>query len=265
MLLCIDVGNTNIKFGLFEGDQMRSHWRIATDRERLADEYAMLLLNLITSQGLRSEQISGCAISSVVPPLTEVFGELSQRYLKIDPLILGPETATGIRINTDYPSEVGPDLIVNALAARHLYGAPVIVIGFGTATTFAAISAQGDFEGVAIAPGILSSGDSLFRSTATLPRIALSRPSAAIGKNTIRSLQAGLIFGFAGLVEGLVARIQAELVTIPGSRARVIATGGLAPLIMNETQVIDAVEPNLALVGLRLLYLLNRTPSMDKA
>jgi type III pantothenate kinase len=257
MLLCIDIGNSNIKLGLFEGERMVHHWRIATVRSRLADEYAMLLIDLVRSAGCDLGQISGCAISSVVPDLNEVFTELSERYLSQEALLLGPGVETGIRVNTDYPAEVGSDLIVNALAARYLVGTPAIVIGFGTATTFAAISAQGDFEGVAIAPGIISSSDSLFRSTSTLPRVALARPAAAIGRNTVRSLQAGLVFGFAGLVEGVVTRMQAEL----GGSARVVATGGVAPLIAPETKVIEVVEPHLALIGLRLLYQVNKGPA----
>ncbi len=254
MLLCIDIGNTNIKLGLFEGEQMRCHWRISTDRGRLADEYAMLLINLCASEGIALAEINGCAISSVVPLLTQVFTELARRYLRREPVILGPGTITGMKINTDYPAEVGSDLVMNALGARHLYGAPVIVIGFGTATTFVAVSAQGNLEGVAIAPGVLTSGDSLFRATSTLPQVALARPASAIGKNTVHSLQAGFVFGFAGLVENLVARMQTEL----GGGARVIATGGLAGLIAAETKVIEAVEPNLALIGLRMMYDLNR-------
>ena len=250
MLLTVDIGNTNIKLGLFEGDEMRARWRIATDREKLADEYAMLLLSLLAADGLNPADITGCAISSVVPALTGVFEELSQRYLKQQPKIFGPTTVTGMKVNTDYPAEVGADLVVNAIAARHLYGAPVIVISFGTATTFVAVSAQGDLEGVAIAPGIVTSGESLFRATATLPQVALHRPAVAVGKNTITSLQSGLVFGFAGLVEGLVERIQAEL----GGNAKVVATGGLAPMIAPETPAIDVVEPDLALVGLRLLF-----------
>lgn len=254
MLLCIDIGNTNIKLGLFdENELIRHHWRIATDRSRLADEYAMLILDLLATESLALKDIDGCAISSVVPALTEVFSELAGRYLKVDPVVLKPGSNTGMRIRTDYPAEVGPDLIANAMAARHLFGTPVIVIGFGTATTFFGVSREGDFEGVAIAPGILTSSDSLIRSTATLPQVALSRPPAAIGKNTIHSLQSGLIYGFAGLVKELVARIQNEL----GGDARVIATGGLASLIAPETEVIEAVEPDLALIGLRLLFQLN--------
>ena len=254
MLLCIDIGNTNIKLGLFEGETMRIHWRIATDRANLADEYAVLLLNLFAAEGVEKGDITGCAISSVVPALTSVFSELVRRYFKLDALILAADTVTGMKINTDYPAEVGSDLVMNALAARHLYGTPLIVIGFGTATTFVAISAQGDFEGVAIAPGIVTSGDSLFRATSTLPQVALARPTAAIGKNTIHSMQAGFVFGFTGLVKELVARLQDEL----GGNARVIATGGMSTLIGPETGVIDAIEPYLALIGLRLLYQLNR-------
>lgn len=250
MLLCVDIGNTNIKLGLFEGEDMRAHWRIATERQSMPDEYAVLLTSLLAGRGYALDHIDGCAISSVVPSLTETFGELCQEYLKVQPVVLSAQTDTGMAIRTDYPAEVGPDLIVNALAGKHLYGTPLIVISFGTATAFAAVSSGGDFEGVAIAPGILSSGEALFRSTATLPRVALSRPPNAIGKNTIRSLQAGLVFGFAGLVEKLVGRIQAEL----GGEAKVIATGGLAGLIAPETGVIDAVEPDLALFGLRLVY-----------
>jgi type III pantothenate kinase len=254
MLLCIDIGNTNIKLGLFEGERLCCHWRITTDRSRLADEYAVLLLNLFRLEGLDARDINGCAISSVVPALAQVFSELCQQYFHQEPLIMGPEIKTGIRVNTDFPEEVGSDLVMNALAARHLYGSPVIVIGFGTATTFVAVSSKGDLEGVVIAPGILTSGDNLFRSTATLPQVALSRPASAIGKNTVRSIQSGFIFGFAALVEGLVERIRIEL----GANAKVVATGGLANLIMPETKVIEAVEPTLALTGLRLMYELNR-------
>jgi len=250
MLLCLDIGNTNIKIGVFEGERLRSRWRITTDESRLADEYAMLIGNLFMYEGLKLEMITGCAISSVAPALTDTFTEFSLRYLKLQPLIAGPKMETGMKVNTDYPVEVGPDLIMNAIAARYLYGAPLVVIGFGTATTFVAVSREGDFEGVSIAPGIITAGDSLFRATATLPRVALMRPPAAIGKNTIHSLQAGLVFGFAGMVENLVSRIQGEL----GGGAKVIATGGLAGLIAPETKVIDVVEPDLALVGLRLVW-----------
>ena len=253
MLLCIDIGNTNIKFGLFDKDQMVKRWRISADRTNLADEYAMLLLNLFASEGIEVSRLDGCAVSSVVPALTLVFDEISRRYLKLEPIIVSSETRTGMRINTEYPAEVGPDLIMNALAARHMYGAPVIVVGFGTAISLSAVSASGEFEGVSIAPGIVASAEALFRSAAALPQVALRRPAQAIGKNTIKSLQSGLVFGFAALVDGLVTRIKLEL----GGNPRVIATGGMAELIVPETKAIEAVEPNLALIGLRLVYELN--------
>ncbi|MEN4012065.1 MAG: type III pantothenate kinase [Chloroflexota bacterium] len=255
MLLCIDIGNTNIKLGMFDGGQMCCHWRIATDRNRLVDEYAVLLLNLLATSGLSAKDVHGVVFSSVVPTLTPLFEELSQTYLRQPALILTEGVDVGMRINTHNPAEVGSDLIMNALAARHLYGAPVIVIGFGTATTFSAVSAEGNFEGVAIAPGILTSAESLFRATATLPQVALAHPQAAIGKNTLQSMRSGIVFGFSSLVDGLVERIRQEL----GGNPKVVATGGLAELIAPQTRLIEAVEPNLALIGLRLLYERNRS------
>lgn len=254
MLLCIDIGNTNIKFGLFEGEALRFHWRVATDRTRLADEYAMLLFNLFTVEGIRPADLDGCAVSSVVPVLTQVFEKLVRRYFNCEPVILSPEVDTGIEIQTDYPAEVGSDLIANAVGAKAFYGTPVIVVGFGTATTFSAISKEGAFEGVAIAPGVVTSSESLFRVASALPQVALQRPPASVGKNTIRSLQSGIVFGFAALVDGLVGRIQAEL----GGGAAVVATGGLAHLISGETSVIQHIEPNLTLIGLRLIFERNR-------
>jgi type III pantothenate kinase len=254
MLLCIDIGNTNIKLGLFADGRPRAHWRIATDRARLADEYAMLLLDLFAAERVQAGEVTGCVISSVVPPLTPAFAEISRRYLSQEPVIVGPGIKTGLSIRTDHPAEVGADLIVSAVAARQLYGAPAIVIGFGTATTFGAVSAQGEYLGVAIAPGVATGAEALFRFAAKLPQVELTRPPHAIGKNTIHSMQSGLIFGFAGLVEGLVKRIRAEL----GGQARVVATGGLAELVAAETDMIEIVEPDLTLIGLRLIYEMNR-------
>jgi type III pantothenate kinase len=248
MLLCIDLGNSNIKLGLFDSEKLRFSWRINTNRAALADEYAVLLLNLFEAEQIDPVVITRCAISSVVPGLTQEFIELSRRHLKLEPLVPVTNEIPGLQINTENPSEVGIDLAMNALAARQLFGTPVIIIGLGTATTFTAVSAGGVLEGVAIAPGVLTSANSLFSSTSTLPRIALNRPDFAIGKNTIKSLQSGLVFGFTALIEGVVARIQTEL----GGNAHVVATGGLAPVIAAETNVIQAIEPNLALIGLRL-------------
>ncbi len=255
MLLCIDIGNSNIKLGLFKGEELRYSWRINTNRSSLADEYASLILNLFEAEEIPVEEISGCALSSVVPTLTQEFVDFSKRYLRHQPVIPGPDTRTDVVVNTEYPAEVGSDLIMYALAARQLYGTPVIIVGLGTATTLTAVSKEGALEGVAIAPGIYTSANSLSTSTSALPRIALARPESVIGKNTIKSLQAGLVFGFTALIEGLVKRMQDEL----GSGAHVVATGGLAPVIVNETRVIDSVEPNLALIGLRLMYEMNQT------
>jgi type III pantothenate kinase len=254
MLLCIDVGNTHTKLGLFQGEQILYHWRIATDRGRLPDEYAMLLLSLFAAEKIELSQVSGCCISSVVPALGQVFNELTQRYFRQTPVVVGPGIKTGLRVNTDHPAEVGSDLIVNAVAARQLFGAPVIVIGFGTATTLAGVSGRGEFEGVAIAPGVMTGAEALFRFAAKLPQVELIRPPRALGKNTAHSMQSGLVFGFAGLVEGLVKRAQEEL----GGGARVVATGGLAELIARETSAIEIVEPDLTLIGLRLIHALNR-------
>lgn len=255
MLLCIDIGNTNIKLGLFDGDKLRAHWRIATDRARLADEYAMLLLNLFATERIDINQVNGMAISCVVPPLTAVFAELAKKYLRQTAMIVGHGIKLGLNIRTDHPAEVGTDLIANALAAKTLYGAPVIAIGFGTATTFGAVSAEGNYVGVAIAPGVGTGADALFRFGAKLPQVELSRPPRAVGKNTMHSIQSGVVFGYAGMVEGLVERMRGEL----GENARVIATGGFASLIAAETNVIEVVEPNLTLSGLRLIYELNKS------
>ncbi len=255
MLLCVDIGNTHIKLGLFEAERLAARWRLATDRSRLAEEYAVLLLNLLATEGLAREAIHGCAISSVVPALSQEWAQLSRRYLACEPVIVSPGIKTSMVVNTDYPAEVGSDLIVSAIAGRALYGVPLIVIGFGTATTFSVVSAEGAFEGVAIAPGVGTGAEALFRFAARLPQVELARPPRATGKNTIHSLQAGLVFGFAGLVEGLVKRLRQEW----GENARVVATGGLAELIAAETNVIEAVEPDLTLIGLRLVDGLNRS------
>ncbi len=254
MLLCVDIGNTNIKLGLYKGDELVTHWRIYTDESKLSDEYAVLLLSLFESENVNKDEIDGCAISSVVPELTIAFKDLVKRHLDLDAVIVGSVKRPVIHINADNPKEVGPDLIANAVGAVALYGAPCIVIGFGTATTFSAVSANGDFEGVAIAPGIITAASSLFDAGAMLPAVDIHKPEKVIGKNTILSLQAGLIYGFAGLVEGLVARIKQEL----GGEARVVATGGLANMIADEVTCIDAVEPELTLLGVRIIYEKNK-------
>lgn len=250
MILCIDIGNTNIKLGLYDGEKLVTRWRISTDRAKLSDEYAVVLLSLFESEGIRKTDIHGCAICSVVPELTIAFKHLVRRHLKITPVIVSASAGRAMKVNADNPAEVGPDLIANAVGAVHLYGTPVIVIGFGTATTFSAVSEKGMFEGVAIAPGIVTGAQSLFSHGALLPQVDLHKPPHAIGKNTILSLQSGVIYGNAGMVEGLVRRIKAEL----GGSARVVATGGLAKMIAGEVDCIDAVEPEITLLGIRLIY-----------
>jgi len=254
MLLAIDVGNTNIALGVFEGEKMRATWNIATDIHKTSDEYAVLLLNLLSRQNITSSDIDAAVICSVVPPLEPVFEELSKRYFGISPLIVGPGVKTGVRICTDNPRETGADRVANTAAAHRLYGGPAIVIDFGTATTLDAISEEGDYLGGAIAPGIGIASEALFERASKLPRIELVAPPHAIGTDTVTAMQSGLIFGYVGLIESLVHRIQQEL----GGKARVIATGGLADIIAKETKIVDAVNPHLTLEGLRLIYEMNR-------
>ncbi len=254
MLLCIDIGNTNIKLGLFKNDEMVQRWRISTDRTNLADEYGVLIGDLFETRGLSIHEISGCAISSVVPTLTQEFIEMSEKYFLLPATIYGPHMNIGMKINTDYPSEVGHDLIMNALAARKYYGKPAIIVGFGTATSFVAVSESGDLEGVTIAPGVVSSSESLFRTASALPRVALTHPQVAIGKNTIQSMRAGIVFGFVGLVKEIVYRMKKELSGDP----KVIATGGMATLLAPECDVIDVIQPNLAILGLKEMFELSQ-------
>ena len=254
MLLAIDVGNTDITLGVFEGEKLRATWHMATGIHRRADEYAALLLNLLHHQGLDTSDIKDIALCSVVPPLIATFEDLFQRYFHTSPLVVGAGVKTGVRIRLDNPREAGADRIVNAAAAHHLYGGPVIIADFGTATTFDTVSKEGDYLGGAIAPGIVTAAEALFMQAAMLPRVELTRPKHAIGINTTSAMQSGLIFGYVGLVEGIVARIQQEL----GEKTRVVATGGYAELIAKETKVIDVVNPDLTLIGLRLIYLMNK-------
>lgn len=254
MLLAIDIGNTNIVLGVFHGQTLRATWRIATDVHRMADEYAVLLLNLFPRQGLVPGDITEVALSSVVPPLDSTFEELCQRYFMTRPLIVGPGTKTGVRICTDNPREVGADRVVNAAAAHHLYEGPLIVIDFGTATTLDAVSAEGDYLGGAIAPGVQVATEALVQRASKLPRIEMVRPKHAIGRNTVAAMQSGIIFGYVGLLEGIVARLRQEL----DGPVKVVATGGLVEILAPETSCIEIVEPNLTLIGLRLIYELNR-------
>jgi len=254
MLLTIDIGNTAITLGVFDGEELRATWRMATDVHRMADEYAALMLNLLRQQGLETSDIKTVALCNVVPPLTTIFADFSQRYFHTAPLVVGAGVKTGVRIRMDNPREVGADRIADAAAAHHLYGGPVIIIDLGTATTFGIISKEGDYIGGIIATGIATAAEALFTRTAQLPRVELAHPKRVIGTNTVAAVQSGIIYGYASLVEGMLARIQKEL----GEKAKVVATGGYAELIAKETKVIDVVNPNLTLIGLRLIYEMNK-------
>jgi type III pantothenate kinase len=253
MLLTIDIGNTNIKLGVYQGQRLLAHWRMATERLRLADEYAVTIDRLFALAGLELGAVNGCALSCVVPPLTSQFRTLSRSYLNVEPVIVGPGIATGLRYAIDTPGELGADRVANSLAAYRKHGGPVIAIAFGTATAFDVITDDGVYIGGAIAPGIGISADALFRLAARLYQVELVRPPRVIGKNTVHYMQSGLILGYAGLVEGLVRRMHDEL----GAPCTVVATGGLAEVIARETSAITVVEPYLTLEGLRMIYDMN--------
>ncbi|MBO2460395.1 type III pantothenate kinase [Actinomadura violacea] len=255
MLLTIDVGNTHTVLGLFEGDEVIEHWRINTDPRRTADEIAVVLQGLVQQSPLLAEtDISGIALCSTVPSVLHEMREMCRRYYgDVSAVIVEPGVKTGVPVRMDNPKEVGADRIVNALAAVHTHGGPAIVVDFGTATTFDAVSAKGEYVGGAIAPGIEISIDALSSRGAQLHKIELVRPRSVIAKNTVEALQSGIIFGFAGQVDGIVERMSEELVEDP-DEVTVIATGGLAPLVLEESRSIDVFEPWLTLIGLRLIY-----------
>jgi type III pantothenate kinase len=251
LLLTLDVGNTNVTIGIFDGAELRATWRIATDVERLPDEYAVTILGLLATEPISTKDITEAIMASVVPDLAPVFEQLCRRYFGVEPLVVGTGTKTGIRIVYDNPREVGADRIVDVVAALHLYGPPpLVIVDFGTATVFDAVSAEGDYLGGAIAPGIGIASEALFERAAKLYRVELERPKNAIGKNTVAAIQSGTLYGYVGLIEGMVARFKKEL----GGSARVIATGGWAELLAKETRIFDAVDQNLTLTGLRLIH-----------
>ncbi len=254
MLVAVDIGNTSIAVGVFDGQEIRASFRLKTDVDRHPDEYAVILLSLFERSGLPLSAIEGTILASVVPSLTPTLEDVCRRYFHSSPMIVGTGVRTGIRINYDNPRDVGADRIVDAVAALKLYGPPpLVVVDFGTATVFDAISAEGEYLGGAISPGIMISAEALFQRTAKLPRIELERPKTAIGKNTVHAMQSGIVFGYVGLIEGIVARFKREL----GGEARVIATGGWAQAIARETSVVDVVDADLTLQGLRMLFDMN--------
>jgi len=254
MLLAIDVGNTNITLGIYDGEALGPRWRLATVHERMADEYGLQLIGLIQHVGFRPESVTAAAMASVVPPLTGTWVQVCKTYLNIDPLVVETGVKTGVRVRYDDPKQVGADRIVDAAAVQKLYGGPACIVDFGTATTFDAISEKGDYLGGAIAPGINIAADALFRRAAKLPRVDIARPPSPIGTNTVHSMQSGLLYGYVGLVEGMVARFRNEL----GANMKVIGTGGLAELIAQETNVIQIIAPWLTLEGLKIVYELNQ-------
>lgn len=231
MLLAVDIGNTSVHCGIFQGEELAASWRLGTDAERLPDEYAMLLLGLLRTADLGPHDIGECVVVSTVPTLTQTFIELIRHYFKTNPLVVGSGVRTGLRILYDNPRDVGADRVVDAVAAIRLYGKPLIVVDCGTATVFDAISREGDYVGGAIAPGIGISAEALIRKASRLYHVELEKPRSAIGKNNVHALQSGIMFGYVGLVEGIVDRFQREL----GGGARVIATGTYAPVIARDS------------------------------
>jgi type III pantothenate kinase len=250
MLLAIDIGNSNIVWGVYRDEVLVGHWRIGTDLEKTSDEYGLLFVGLLESVHISATEVTGIIISSVVPTLTPVLETMADSYFHRLPLLVSADLDTGLTISYTHPHELGSDRIVNAAAAYARYQSSLIIIDFGTATTFCAVSQSGDYLGGAIAPGLATAAEALHARTAKLPRVSLTRPKSVIGKDTIASIQSGLIFGYAGLVDELVTRMDAELHPKP----RVIATGGLASLIAPESRTIQEVRPFLTLEGLELLY-----------
>jgi type III pantothenate kinase len=259
-LLVLDVGNTNTTLGVFQGATLCAQWRLATSREQTADEYGILIHNLFTLGKLPSSDISGIMIASVVPPLNFVLAEMARKYFKIEPLFLGPGTRTGMAILCDNPQEVGADRIADAVAAYEKYGGPCIVVDFGTALTFDAISKKGEYLGGVIAPGIGIGAEALFERTAKLPRVEIREPEHVIGTNTVSSIQAGLFYGAVGAVDGILDRLSAEL----GKQVKVIATGGQATLVAGALKYKPRVDSSLTLDGLRIIYERNQAAPRHK-
>ena len=255
MLLCIDIGNTNIKYGVYNKKELVVSFRVSSRLSRTADEYGSVLVNLLQDKGVKKTDIDGVIISSVIPSLNYTICHMCEYFFNITPLMVGPGVKTGLNIKADNPKEVGADIIVNSVSAFTKYGGPLVVIDFGTATTFDIISAKGELLGVVIAPGIKTSLEGLVSNTAQLPMIELDVPKTVIGKNTKSCMQAGIFFGFAGLVNNIVDNIKKELNT---EEIKVIATGGLGAIIAKGVKSIDKVDRTLTLEGLRIIYELNK-------
>jgi type III pantothenate kinase len=254
MLLAIDIGNTNLTLGLYNGDNLGRHFRLATDHARMPDEYGLQFLGLLQNAGRTVAELTGVVLASVVPNLTGRVIQACREYLKQEPLVVDAGVKTGIRIRYEDPKAVGADRVADAVAVVKLYGGPACVIDFGTATTFNAVTKEGDYLGGAITAGVNLATEALFTHAAKLQRIDLQRPPSVIGRNTVHAMQSGLLFGYVSMVEGMVARFRSEL----GSEMKVIATGGLAEVVSKETDVIDIISPWLTLDGLRIIWELNQ-------
>ena len=250
MLLVLDIGNSNIVMGAYEGKKLLRHWRISTDRQKTGDEYGILFNELFRYQSIEMSDIKAIIISSVVPPLVVPLRKMCERYFRIRPLIVGPGIRTGIRLNYENPRAIGADRIVNVIGAHEQYGGPLIVIDIGTATTFDIVAENGDFLGGVIAPGLGSSAEALFQRAAQLPRIELVPPKTVVCRSTVQGMQAGIIYGYVGQIDEIVRRIKAEL----AMEMKVVATGGFARMVAKESQTIDKVDHFLTLTGLRVLY-----------
>lgn len=255
MLLALDVGNTTVTMGVFQGNVLKATWRFATDVGRFPDEYGVLMLNLLGHDGLSPGDIDESVMACVVPDLEPTFNRVCERYFNVHPLSVHAGVKTGLRILYDTPRDVGADRVADAVAATQIYGPPLIVVDLGTGTVFDAIDARGDYVGGAIAPGLGIASEALFSRAAKLYRVELSRPRSSIGRNTVTAIQSGILFGYVGLIEGIVGRMKKEI----GEEARVIGTGGYADIIAKETDVIDVVNQDLTLEGLRMIYDMNRS------
>lgn len=257
MLLAIDVGNTNIVFGIFKGEELLYNWRISTDKNRTSDEYGLLFKQIIKHHDLKSTEIKDIILSSVVPPLMHTLPSMCNKFFNIDPIIVSSDTETGMEIKYENPKEVGADRIVNAVAGYEKYGGPLIIVDFGTAITFDSISRNGDYIGGAIVPGISISTDALFARASKLPKVELSKPNKIIGRNTASSIQSGIVYGYIGLVDSIIKQMLEEMYE-EGVKVNVIATGGFSTLISSESKYIEDVDGLLTLNGLKIIYEKNR-------
>ena len=254
MLLALDIGNSNTVIGLYDGAQLAAWWRLTTTRAQTVDEFTFILSGLLQARGCAPSRVEGAMVASVVPPLDAMVREALNRMFNLEALFVGPGLKTGMAVHYDSPADVGADRIVNAVAGFALHGGPLIIVDFGTATTFDVVSEKGDYNGGIICPGMAISAEALFSRTARLPRVELRPPERLIGANTVGSMQSGLFYGYLSLVDGLIERLRHEL----GAEVKVIATGGLAPLIARQSRYISACDDQLTLTGLRLLWERNR-------